>query len=79
MQAALGNLMEGRTSLLIAHRLSTVRRATRIVVLEAGKIVETGSHDELMAMGGTYRRLYDLQFLEEPAEAAAIAELEGTA
>ncbi len=69
-------------SFVIAHRLSTVRRATRIVVLDAGRITETGTHDELMDLGGTYRRLYDLQFLEEPAEviaAEAVAELEGTA
>ena len=79
VQAALGNLMEGRTSFLIAHRLSTVRRATRIVVLDAGKVVETGTHDELMELSGTYRRLYDLQFIEEPTEATAVAELEGTA
>jgi subfamily B ATP-binding cassette protein MsbA len=62
VQAALANLMEGRTSFVIAHRLSTVRRATRIVVMEAGRITEIGSHDELLARGGTYARLYALQF-----------------
>jgi subfamily B ATP-binding cassette protein MsbA len=62
VQKALSNLMQGRTTLVIAHRLSTVKRADRIVVLEAGQIVEEGSHDELMALGGSYRRLYDLQF-----------------
>jgi subfamily B ATP-binding cassette protein MsbA len=62
VQKALSNLMQGRTTLVIAHRLSTVMRADRIVVVEAGQIVEEGSHDELMALGGTYRRLYDLQF-----------------
>ena len=62
VQAALANLMEGRTSFVIAHRLSTVRRATRIVVLEAGRITEIGSHDELLERGGTYARLYALQF-----------------
>ncbi len=62
VQKALYNLMEGRTSLVIAHRLSTVQRADRIVVLEAGKIVEQGPHAELLELDGTYRRLYDLQF-----------------
>lgn len=65
VQAALANLMQGRTVFVIAHRLSTVRRATKIAVLEAGKITEVGSHDELMKKSGTYRRLYDMQFGED--------------
>ena len=64
VQSALHNLMTGRTVVVIAHRLSTVRRADRIVVLENGTIADIGSHDELMKKLGTYRRLYDLQFLD---------------
>ncbi|HTR66545.1 MAG TPA: ABC transporter ATP-binding protein [Terriglobales bacterium] len=64
VQAALQNLMEGRTVLVIAHRLSTVRSAHRIVVLENGAIADAGTHDELMNKPGTYRRLYDLQFVD---------------
>jgi ATP-binding cassette, subfamily B, bacterial MsbA len=62
VQVALANLMQGRTVLVIAHRLSTVRRADRIAVMEHGVITELDSHDALMANGGTYQRLYNLQF-----------------
>jgi subfamily B ATP-binding cassette protein MsbA len=64
VQSALQNLMTGRTVLVIAHRLSTVRRADRIVVIEDGRIADIGSHEELMNKLGTYRRLYDLQFVD---------------
>jgi subfamily B ATP-binding cassette protein MsbA len=84
VQAALANLMQGRTVFVIAHRMSTVRNATRIVVVEAGRITQIGSHERLMQQSGTYRRLYDLQFDSDrfepqPATEAAEAEvLEGT-
>jgi subfamily B ATP-binding cassette protein MsbA len=64
VQSALQNLMVGRTVFVIAHRLSTVRRADRIVVLENGNITDMGPHEELMKKFGTYRRLYDLQFVD---------------
>jgi ATP-binding cassette, subfamily B, bacterial MsbA len=64
VQSALQNLMSGRTVVVIAHRLSTVRRADRIVVIENGAVADIGSHEELMQKLGTYRRLYDLQFID---------------
>ena len=73
VQSALQNLMVGRTVFLIAHRLSTVRRADRIVVLEGGTITDIGAHEELMTRLGTYRRLYDLQFVEVDAPKVAQA------
>ncbi len=66
VQAALSNLMRGRTVFVIAHRLSTVRRADRIVVIENGRITEIGSHDDLVMQSGTYQRLYQMQFAEAP-------------
>jgi ATP-binding cassette, subfamily B, bacterial MsbA len=73
VQSALANLMTGRTVVVIAHRLSTVRRADRIVVLENGFITDIGTHEGLMKKFGTYRRLYDLQFvdLEQPKAGTA--------
>ena len=62
VQQALDRLMKGRTSLVIAHRLSTIERADRIVVIDAGRVVESGSHGELLAAGGLYARLHGLQF-----------------
>jgi subfamily B ATP-binding cassette protein MsbA len=74
VQQALNNLMRGRTTLVIAHRLSTIRRADKIVVLDRGRIVETGTHEELLSTRGVYRKLYDLQFVEdEPATEGALA------
>ncbi len=64
VQAALEELMVGRTTICIAHRLSTIQRADQIIVMEQGRIVETGTHAELLARNGTYRRLYDMQFGE---------------
>ncbi len=63
VQEALTNLMQNRTSLVIAHRLSTVQHADEIIVLHKGEIAERGSHNELMALQGVYRRLHDMQAL----------------
>jgi subfamily B ATP-binding cassette protein MsbA len=84
VQAALATLMRDRTVLVIAHRLSTVRRADRIAVMEQGQITELGSHEELLERGGTYSRLYQLQFggdesLIAVGDVAAAVEIEGTA
>jgi ATP-binding cassette, subfamily B, bacterial MsbA len=68
VQRAIGNLVRDRTTLVIAHRLSTVRRADAIVVMEAGRIIEMGTHSELLAKGGQYRKLYELQFADEEEE-----------
>jgi ATP-binding cassette, subfamily B, bacterial MsbA len=67
VQSALQNLMTGRTVFVIAHRLSTVRRADRIVVIENGAIEDIGTHEDLMSRLGTYRRLYELQFAKADA------------
>jgi subfamily B ATP-binding cassette protein MsbA len=73
VQQALNNLMRGRTTLVIAHRLSTIRSAHKIVVLDRGAIVEAGNHDELLARRGVYRKLYDLQFVDDERPTGAIA------
>lgn len=74
VQDALETLMRGRTTFVIAHRLSTVRRADKIVVLDAGKIVEDGTHEELIANAGLYKQLYDIQFRERPVAGRAVSE-----
>jgi len=67
IQEALAGLLRGRTSLVIAHRLSTIRHADRILVLHGGELIESGSHEQLMALGGMYCNLYRLQFLDREA------------
>lgn len=74
VQRALANLVKDRTTIVIAHRLSTVRRANQIVVMERGRIVETGTHTQLLARGGVYQRLYELQFADDEEEAIVSSE-----
>jgi ATP-binding cassette subfamily B protein len=71
IQRGLEALIEDRTAVIIAHRLSTIRRADRILVIAAGKVVEEGSHDELLKKGGVYKKLYELQFAEAAERPAA--------
>jgi len=74
VQKALANLMENKTSIVIAHRLSTVRRADVIVAMERGKIIQIGTHAELLEKGGIYKKLYELQFAEDNLVSAVVKE-----
>jgi ATP-binding cassette subfamily B protein len=74
VQQALAVALVGRTSLVIAHRLSTVREAERILVIEAGQVVETGTHEDLLAAGGLYSELYLTQFASQEQTANHVAE-----
>jgi ATP-binding cassette subfamily B multidrug efflux pump len=76
IQAALDALMEGRTTFVIAHRLSTVRRADMILVMDQGQIVERGTHTELLARGGLYKEIYDLQLIDHAKFAEEMEELQ---
>ena len=75
IQAALDNLMEGRTTFVIAHRLSTVRRADMILVMDRGRIVERGDHNELLKLGGLYTEIHDLQLVDHARFAEEMEEL----
>ena len=70
IQQATDKITEGRSSIIIAHRLATVKKADKIIVMDAGKIVETGTHKELLKAGGYYSKLYEAQFLAEEENVA---------
>jgi ATP-binding cassette subfamily B protein len=74
IQEALDELVQGRTTIAVAHRLSTLRKADRLIVLDQGRIVETGTHDELLSAGGLYRSLYEAQLREEEKARQGLAE-----
>ena len=76
IQEALDKLMEGRTTFVIAHRLSTVRRADLIVVMDKGRIAQRGTHKELLESGGLYREIYDLQLSQRDHFADEMEQLE---
>jgi ATP-binding cassette subfamily B protein len=76
IQAALDTLMEGRTTFVIAHRLSTVRRADLIVVMDRGQILERGTHEELLSRGGLYKEIHDLQLIDHAKFAEALEEIQ---
>ena len=80
IQKALDNLVQGRTTIAIAHRLSTLRKADRLIVLDRGQIIEEGSHDDLMVLDGTYRRMVETQARQEAEDkASAMSALGGQA
>ena len=72
IQNAITTVLEGRTSIVVAHRLSTIRNADRILVIKGGAIVESGTHDELLEKGGSYHDLYVHQFREETLAQALV-------
>jgi ABC-type multidrug transport system fused ATPase/permease subunit len=75
IQSALDTLMEGRTTFVIAHRLSTVRRADMILVMDKGQIAERGTHTELLARGGLYKEIHDLQLVDHARFAEEMEEI----
>jgi ABC-type multidrug transport system fused ATPase/permease subunit len=76
IQSGLERLMAGRTSLIVAHRLSTIKNADRILVLHQGRLVEMGNHEALLARNGLYARLYRLQYLDGPPRGSDLSLLD---